>query len=135
MNVSNCRGCGRLFNAISNEKICPSCQRELDEKFVQVKEFLRETSEASVEQVSKECDVSTKQIRQWVREERLTFSEHSMEGIECERCGTMIKTGRYCEACKLAVGNDLRGAMDRPKTIAQAKNVDKERDRMRFLKN
>lgn len=135
MNVSNCKNCGRLFNAISRERICPNCQKQLDEKFVVVKEFLRENPNSSVDEVSKECEVSTKQIRQWVREERLTFSENSMEGIECERCGTMIKTGRYCETCKLAVGNDLRSVMDKPKVEQTVRKSAKDKDRMRFLQN
>lgn len=135
MNVSNCKYCGRLFNAISRERICPNCQKQLDEKFVVVKEFLRENPNSSVDEVSKECEVSTKQIRQWVREERLTFSENSMEGIECERCGVMIKTGRYCETCKLAVGNDLRSVMDKPRVEQSVKKSAKDKDRMRFLQN
>lgn len=133
MNVSNCRGCGRLFNAISNEKICPNCQKELDEKFVKVKEYLRENPNSSVDDVSKQCEVSTKQIRQWVREERLTFSESSMEGIDCERCGAMIKTGRFCETCKAAVGNDLMSVTKKPRVLEEPKKSTKERDRMRFL--
>lgn len=135
MNVSNCKNCGRLFNAISRERICPNCQKQLDEKFVVVKEFLRDNPNSSVDEVSKECEVSTKQIRQWVREERLTFSENSMEGIECERCGTMIKTGRYCETCKLAVDNDLRSVMDKPKVEQNVRKSAKDKDRMRFLQN
>ena len=135
MDVSNCKNCGRLFNAINRERICPNCQKLLDEKFVVVKEFLRENPNSSVEEVSKECEVSTKQIRQWVREERLTFSENSMEGIECERCGTMIKTGRYCEACKLAVGNDLRSVMNKSRVEQTVSKSAKDKDRMRFLQN
>ena len=135
MDVSNCKNCGRLFNAINRERICPNCQKLLDEKFVVVKEFLRENPNSSVEEVSKECEVSTKQIHQWVREERLTFSENSMEGIECERCGTMIKTGRYCEACKLAVGNDLRSVMNKSRVEQTVRKSAKDKDRMRFLQN
>ena len=135
MDVSNCKNCGRLFNAINRERICPNCQKLLDEKFVVVLEFLRENPNSSVEEVTKECEVSTKQIRQCVREERLTFSENSMEGIECERCGTMIKTGRYCEACKLAVGNDLRSVMNKSRVEQTVRKSAKDKDRMRFLQN
>ena len=33
MNVTNCRGCGRLFNQLSNEQLCPNCMEKMDEKF------------------------------------------------------------------------------------------------------
>ena len=42
MEVTNCRSCGRLFNVLSNETICPNCQKKLDDKFKEVKEFLDE---------------------------------------------------------------------------------------------
>ena len=31
MNVTNCRGCGRLFNQLSNEQLCPNCMKKIDE--------------------------------------------------------------------------------------------------------
>lgn len=132
MEVRNCKTCGRLFNVLSSERICPDCRKKLDDKFQEVKEFLEQNPNSSVEVVSKETDVSAKQIRQWVREERLVFSENSVEGIECEQCGKMIRTGRFCESCKAAITNNLNSAIDKPKKApVQKKTHDK--DRMRFL--
>ena len=51
MEVTNCRSCGRLFNVLSNETICPNCQKKLDDKFKEVKEFLDENPNATVEKV------------------------------------------------------------------------------------
>ena len=42
MEVSNCRSCGRLFNVITNSRICPSCKQKQEDKFQEVKEYLRE---------------------------------------------------------------------------------------------
>ena len=97
MNVSNCKSCGRLFNVISNTRICPDCQRKLEEKFQEVKEFLAQNPTANIEVLSQECEVSVKQIKEWVREERLVFAEGSVDGIECTQCGKMIRTGKYCD--------------------------------------
>lgn len=134
MDVRNCRSCGRLFNVLSNERICPSCRQKLEEKFQQVKEYLNEHANASVDEVSKENDVSVKQIKQWIREERLTFSEGSMEGIDCEICGKMIRTGRYCEACKAQMANNLMSAIDQPKSpVHKPDKKDHDGNRMRFL--
>ena len=134
MNVSNCKSCGRLFNVLVNEKICPACKQALEDDFQQVKKYLEENPNASVEEVSRENDVTVKQIKQWVREERLVFSEGSIEGVECENCGTMIRTGRFCEECKMKMKNNLMSALDKPKT-PEIKKTERDRDRMRFLQN
>ena len=134
MNVSNCKSCGRLFNVLVNEKICPACKQALEDDFQQVKKYLEENPNASVEEVSRENDVTVKQIKQWVREERLVFSEGSIEGVECENCRTMIRTGRFCEECKMKMKNNLMSALDKPKT-PEIKKTERERDRMRFLQN
>ena len=134
MNVTNCRNCGRLFNVMSNEKICPACRAKLEEKFQQVKEYLREHTSASIEEVSRENEVSVKQIKQWIREERLTFAEGSLEGIDCENCGRMILTGRFCDSCKAKMANNLMSAYSSPAPAADTpKRTARDSDRMRFL--
>ena len=94
MDVRNCKMCGRLFNVLNNERICPACQKKLEDKFHEVKEYLEEHPGASVEQTATDNDISTKQIRQWVREERLILSTATEAGIVCEKCGKPIRTGR-----------------------------------------
>lgn len=132
MEVRNCKGCGRLFNVLGSEKLCPNCQKGLDEKFQEVKDFLDENPNSSVDAVSKATGVTAKQIRQWVREERLVFSEGSVEGIECERCGTMIRTGRFCDKCKAATIGNLRSAINQPE-VEKPQKKRREAERMRFL--
>ena len=134
MNVTNCKGCGRLFNVINNSRLCPQCIRDLEDKFQEVKKYLNEYPNASIDAVAQDNEVSVKQIKQWVREERLTFAEGSGVGIECEQCGKMILTGRFCDMCRGKLANELMGAIDRPKSIEPKKNSH-ERDRMRFLQN
>lgn len=134
MNVTNCKTCGRLFNALGSERLCPNCVKELEDKFQEVKKYLEENPSSSIEQVAKDNDVSVKQIKQWIREERLTLSEGSLDGIECEQCGTMIRTGRYCDSCRAAITNNLMQGIDKPKPVEKKKPTH-ERDRMRFLQN
>ena len=65
---------------------------------------------ATMKDISEDNDISVKQLKQWVREERLTFTDKSPVGIECENCGAMIRTGRFCNKCKNNMANDLRQA-------------------------
>ena len=134
MNVATCKGCGRLFNVISNRKICPNCVAALEDKFQLVKKYLEENPSATMEILSNECDVSVKQIKEWIRDERLAFREGSGCGITCEQCGTMILTGRYCEQCRTKIHNNLSSAIDR-KPLDAPKKKERDRDRMRFLQN
>lgn len=134
MEVTNCKGCGRLFNAMDRARLCPQCLQKLEEKFQEVKKYLNENPNASIDAVAQDNDVSIKQIKQWVREERLTFAEGSSVGIECEQCGTQIRTGRYCDSCRYKISNNLMSALDRPK-MPEPKKETRDKDRMRFLQS
>ena len=133
MDVKTCRSCGRLFNYLSGMPICPACKKRLEEKFVEVKEYIRENDTATVQQISEDNDVSVKQIKQWIREERLTFTDKSPVGIECEKCGAMIRTGRFCAKCKDSMASDLKQMYAMPAAPTSSGSNRRDKDRMRFL--
>lgn len=81
---------------------------KLEDKFHEVKEYLEEHPGASVEQTATDNDISTKQIRQWVREERLILSTATEAGIVCEKCGKPIRTGRFCKDARKAWQTNFR---------------------------
>lgn len=99
MELQNCRNCKRLFNYITGERICPACRQALEEKFDEVKAYIRDNPGARIDVVAEECEVSAKQIKKWVREERLVFADDNLVGLECERCGKNIHSGRFCKEC------------------------------------
>lgn len=132
MEVKNCRDCGRLFNYIGGVRLCGNCKEKLEKKFVEVKEYIREHKEATVPMVSEACEVDQRQITQWVREERLAFSESSTVTLQCESCGAPIRTGRYCNACKTDITRNLQSAY--PTASAQkSKSARDAGAKMRFL--
>ena len=108
MEVRACRQCKRLFNYLSGPSICPGCKAKLEEKFQEVKEYIRENPTHGITEVAEATEVSSNQIRRWIREERLSFSEESGVGLDCESCGAMIRSGRLCQKCK----DKLLGKMD-----------------------
>lgn len=132
MEVRNCRSCGRLFNYMSGQPICEACKAALEDKFQEVKAYIRENPQSTIQMVSEDNEVSPKQIKQWIREERLTFAEDSPIGIDCERCGATIKTGRFCEACKDAMKNDLSSALYHEPVEESPRSL-RDGNRMRFL--
>ncbi|MCT4543238.1 MAG: flagellar protein [Vallitalea sp.] len=131
MDVRNCVKCGKIFNYLRGVPMCPSCKSELEDQFQATKKYIRDNPNANIAEVSENCDVSLKLIRQWVREERLIFSEESAIGIECELCGTTIRTGRYCEKCKHDIQHNLDGVYEKGKD----KKYNKENSaKMRYLR-
>ncbi len=134
MDVRTCKSCKRIFNYLSGPVICPACVEKLEEKFKEVKDFIRENPHSSLQDVSEAKEVSVKQLKTWVREERLKFSDDSPVGIECMNCGAMIKYGKYCEACKGKMINNLSHAVVEEEPVVK---VEKKSDgnRMRFIDN
>lgn len=133
MDVQNCRSCGRLFNYYSGDMLCPTCLQKLDEKFLEVKEYIYNHPGAGIQEVANENDISMSQIKKWVRQERLEFTKDSAVGIDCESCGASITTGRFCKKCKNRLAQEINSLY---KKDAFGKNNANEREdaRMRFLK-
>jgi len=106
--------------------------KELEEKFEVCRKYIKENQGANIQEVSEKTGVSVKMIKQWVREERLTFAEGTLVGIECESCGANILTGRFCAKCKQAMQNGLSNTIRKPQ-LQQPQPQKKEGGRMRFL--
>jgi len=134
MDVRNCKSCGKLFNYLNGPPLCTSCLKVLDEKFSVVKEYIYDHPGAGMQEVSDENEVTILQIQKWIREEKLSFSEDSLVGIECENCGVIIRTGKYCPSCKAKLVNNL-GSIYREPEIQIKKKDPRDNARMRFLDN
>lgn len=134
MDVRNCRKCGRIFNYVAGMPICQSCREKMEQKFQEVKTYIRDHRGAGIQEVSENCEVETSQIHQWIREERLVLSDDSPIGINCESCGTIIKTGRFCDKCKAEMTNSFKNSIRQPKTPVQTVPKDnRDNPRMRYL--
>lgn len=132
MDVRNCKSCNKVFNYIGGQPICPDCQKKLDDKFDEVKKYVYDHPRCGIQEVATEMDVSVAQIRRWLREERLAFSEDSEIALNCEKCGKRILTGRFCKECKSTMASDFSGLYRREEPVQ--KPVKKSTDnRMRFL--
>lgn len=135
MNVRNCKKCGKLFSYISGMPICQGCKEKNEELFQVVKKYIRENPRADIREVSMECEVETGQIQQWIREERLEFTDDSPIKLPCEKCGIPIQAGKYCEKCKSSMARNLSSAIEKPKMVVTAapKKETDHTSKMRFL--
>ena len=133
MNVRNCRKCGKMFNYVSGPPICMQCREELEVKFQEVKSYIRDHGHASINEVAEECDVSTNQIRQWLKDDRLELAEGSGIALTCEKCDAPIRSGRFCDKCKNAMASRLNDSIKKPEAPKPKKKDEKENPKMRFL--
>lgn len=133
MNVRNCRKCGRLFNYVLGPITCPACREGLEAKFKEVKEYIQNNPNCGIREVAQECDVEQSQIQQWLREERLQFAENSMVQLQCEGCGTNIRSGRYCDKCKADMTSGFKNVLNSAKPSEPAIKSDSNGPRFRSL--
>lgn len=135
MNVINCRRCGKLFNYIAGNKICPMCKELSEQKFQEVKKYIQQHGHCSMTEVCEECDVEPQQIQTWIRQERLQFSDDSPIKVACESCGKMIGSGKFCPQCRENMSRNLNNMLT--KNVEQLKNESHRKpdskNRMRFL--
>ena len=134
MEIKNCRKCGRIYNSMGKGNVCPGCQKELEEKFKEVKQYIYDNPHVSFADVTEALDVSAQQIKQWVREERLEFSEASGSGLACEKCGRPVASGRFCPKCKEVMANTFSSAYRLETPASDDKKEKKSSAKMRFLK-
>ncbi len=133
MNLRNCSRCGKMFNYVAGPAICEPCKKAAEEDFQKVKQYITENPRASLRQISEDNEVTTKQIQQWIREERLMFSKDSPIQLLCENCGEPITTGRFCAKCKTKMANTLNDSFARPQQILQKPEKKEPKAGMRFL--
>lgn len=133
LDIINCRRCKRIFQPYGNKKICPQCEKELEDKFTEVREYIRDHPDVSIMEVSREKEVSVEQLKQWVREERLLFSKAEGSGIQCVMCGVPIATGKYCAKCKTEMTHSLENAYEKPKMVLNQQPQHSAKGKMRYL--
>lgn len=133
MSLRNCAKCGKMFNYITGPAICDNCKKALEDSFQKVKQYIVDNPSASLKQIAEDNEVTTKQIQQWIREERLMFSENSPLQLLCEKCGSRILTGRFCSKCKDKMANNLNNTFARPRPTLQQPAHGGPGPGMRFL--
>ena len=133
MDVRNCRKCGKLFNYAMGPITCPNCMKAQEEKFQEVKSYISSHPGCGIAEVSEECEVTTQQIKQWLRDDRLQFAEDSAVGLDCEKCGDKIRSGRFCEKCKVDVAHNLGSVYKKEEPKPQKPKDYKDNARMRYL--
>lgn len=132
--VRNCRRCNKIYNYIGGTPICQDCKQQDEVDFKRVKEYLYEHSGASLFEVSKELEISVKQIKAYLKEGRLQIiGDNGNMFLECERCGKSISTGRFCNDCSKEVTSDIKSVAEQMSGSVNDEAAEKRANGMRYL--
>ena len=133
MNLRNCSRCGKMFNYIGGQPICEPCKKAIEEDFQKVKQYIVDNPRSGLKEIAEANGVTTKQLQQWIREERLMFTSDSPIQLQCENCGATIQTGRFCAKCKATMANTLNDSFAKPKPQLQQPVKKESKAGMHFL--
>ena len=56
MDVRSCKNCGRLFNYLQGPPICQACKQKLEDKFIEVRDYIREYDSATMQEIAEASD-------------------------------------------------------------------------------
>ncbi|TCP57832.1 flagellar operon protein (TIGR03826 family) [Tumebacillus sp. BK434] len=100
MGLANCKGCGRLYNQQTHLDVCPQCRMEEERQFYAVRDYLREHRRSTIYELSDSTETPVSLIIKWIREGRISTSDHPELHYPCESCGAPTLEGKYCKPCK-----------------------------------
>ena len=133
MEVKVCRGCKKMFQYITGPVLCPKCKQLEEEQFLKVKDYLRENPGSTMYAVTQATGVSAALIEKFLKQGRLQVAENSPIALICERCGKKIPTGKFCNACKKEISEELTGVKN--SIVAKEKEKENAQAKMRFLQS
>lgn len=107
MDVRNCSRCGKIYS-YDGFNICIQCRREDERDFQKVKNYINENPGANTNEVSEETGVEPSKIIKFLRQGRLEITDESNIMLDCEKCGTSIKTGKFCDKCVVEMEREFK---------------------------
>ena len=108
--VRNCHRCKKIFMYVTGPQICDACKKIEEQEFERVRTFVRDFPGATIQEVSRETEVSANLIYRFLKEGRLEVAESSPIALQCENCGVRIKSGRFCVSCSKKLASDMISA-------------------------
>ena len=108
--MKNCSSCGKVFVSINGSRICVDC-REKEERWEKaIVEYVRDHPKCQIGEIVEATGVQEPVVRRMIREGRFISS-----GVElfypCEKCGSPIQKGQYCDKCQKDMRDELTAAI------------------------
>jgi predicted nucleic acid-binding Zn-ribbon protein len=99
---TNCKFCGKLFDSFKLNKVCPTCNENMENYFKQIKEYLSEHVDSTAVEICEALNIPVAVISYFLKEERLFVKNKGKQFLlRCEKCKKPISSGRYCFECSI----------------------------------
>ena len=120
--------CKKCRKAIINGSggYCIQCIKDMDDAVKVIKEYLEKHRGATVAEISRNTEVSKKDIVFLLRDDRLVLDSDEEGVITCDRCGKSIRSGRYCKECITSMGNMFNRVQGELRAKHEAANPQKK---------
>ncbi|MCR5516518.1 MAG: hypothetical protein K6F41_08665 [Lachnospira sp.] len=142
--IKVCSKCNNMFEDYFDKyNMCPNCRDDEENLLRQIKDYLWDNPGTTEKKLKELFDVSHNQLMEWLREERLEITPDSDIVLRCERCGSMIFTGKYCEDCNNKIKttvNEINNSMNKDKEekkirVMSINRAKLKESKMRFMKS
>ena len=108
--MRNCSSCGKVFVSINDSRICMDCRAKEEEWEKEIITYVRENPKSTIAEIVEATGAQEPLIRRMIREGR--FVETGVELFyPCEKCGSPIQKGQYCEKCQKEMREELTAAV------------------------
>lgn len=108
--MKNCSSCGKVFVSINNSRICMDCRAKEEQWEKSIIDYVRDHPNSKIGEIVEATGVQEPVIRRMIREGRFVST-----GVElyypCEKCGSPIQKGQYCEKCQKDMRDELTAAI------------------------
>jgi flagellar operon protein (TIGR03826 family) len=110
MDLSNCPECGEIYIKSKFRDVCEKCWRQEEAAYDTVYKFMRkrENRTASMLQIVEATGVEEVLILKFIKNGKLQIVNFPNLGYPCDKCGTIIRSGRLCDGCTAELRSDLK---------------------------
>lgn len=106
LKVAHCAMCGKVFQ-VNLRNLCNECAEIHDRRFEAVDRYLMKNRHATTEQTAEATGVPVKQIREWIRQKKISLAAHPNLTDVCDLCGGPSRTGHLCAKCSDRLRKDI----------------------------
>jgi len=106
LKVAHCRMCGKVFQ-VTLRNLCPECAEIHDRQFEALDRYLFRNRHATVEQAAEATGVPIRQIREWIRNKKISLSAYPNLTDICDLCGSPTRNGHLCARCSDRLKHDI----------------------------
>ncbi len=132
MDIRNCSSCNKIYR-YDGFRICLDCRKKNEQDFQTVKKYIQENPGATISDVVENTQVDIKKVMEFLREGRLEIEPGGNIILECEKCGTPITTGRFCNSCQGQLQRTIGGAIKDSNKNKPTRKDDRD-ERFRYKK-